>query len=303
MRKSIHSDTRFKRRSKPDSSSSSSLSSPPQVVSPLQSILDYELRTGIPPGWINYAISKSGPSGYWSRLERGEVPLDEDFYRGWGRELHDPVRWQEFYQREQQKKSPHPLSEKNIVPPVPKIDCEWLFNDMMTSSVGTDPWMFPALNTLKESGQYIVAALSNTIVFPPGHELHSADFFADPMRRIFDVFISSAHVGFRKPEPGIYKLALEAVDKFARQQGAGSSAATAGSGREAGVEPHDVLFLDDIGTNLSAARKQGFRTIRVPMGRAYEAVEELERATGLKLAGDHPKVPIKAENTTAKAKI
>ena len=33
---------------------------------------------------------------------------------------------------------------------------------------------------------------------------------------IFDVFVSSAHVGIRKPDPRIYHLALEKVDEFAR---------------------------------------------------------------------------------------
>jgi hypothetical protein len=34
------------------------------------------------------------------------------------------------------------------------------------------------------------------------------------------------------------------------------------------------------------------QTIKVPLGRSYEAVEELERITGLQLQGTHPKVPI-----------
>lgn len=29
------------------------------------------------------------------------------------------------------------------------------------------------------------------------------------------------------------------------------------------------------------------------LGRAYEAVEELENVTGLKLEGGHPKIPVK----------
>jgi len=63
------------------------------------------------------------------------------------------------------------------------------------------------------------------------------------------------------------------------------------------------VFLDDIGENLKEARKQGFGTIKVPLGKAYEAVEELEKVTGLQLEGDHPKIPIKPKLRGSKAKI
>jgi FMN phosphatase YigB (HAD superfamily) len=69
------------------------------------------------------------------------------------------------------------------------------------------------------------------------------------------------------------------------------------------VRADEVVFLDDIGENLKAARAAGLRTIRVPLGRAYEAVEELEKVTGLALAGDHPKVPVKPDLRGSKAKI
>jgi FMN phosphatase YigB (HAD superfamily) len=70
-----------------------------------------------------------------------------------------------------------------------------------------------------------------------------------------------------------------------------------------GVRAEEVVFLDDIGENLKAAKAVGFGTIRVPLGRAYEAVEVLEGVTGLKLAGDHPKVPIEPNYKGSKAKI
>jgi len=58
------------------------------------------------------------------------------------------------------------------------------------------------------------------------------------------------------------------------------------------VKAEDILFLDDIGENLKAAKANGFRTLKVNLGRTYEAVEELESVTGLKLEGGYPKVPI-----------
>ncbi|KAK5279440.1 hypothetical protein LTR16_007673, partial [Cryomyces antarcticus] len=50
------------------------------VVSPFQAILDYETAHGIPPGWVNFSISRSAPNGAWQRLERGEIPLDAAYF-------------------------------------------------------------------------------------------------------------------------------------------------------------------------------------------------------------------------------
>ncbi|KAK7698189.1 hypothetical protein SLS64_012759 [Diaporthe eres] len=268
------------------------------VVSPFQAILDYELSLGIPPGWVNYSISKTSPNGSWHRLERGEIPLDGAFTQGFSKDLHSPELWEAFY-KDQRSRDPR-LPEST--PPVPDLDAEFLFNDMMSSAVAPDPWVYPALKNLKASGKYILAALSNTVIFPPGHKLHRPDLSKDPIRSIFDVFVSSAHVGLRKPDPRIYELAVQEVDKFAKEN-ADSSRGRA-LGWKDGVVPGDVLFLDDIGQNLKAASKAGFRTIKVNLGRAFEAVEELESVTGLTLAGDHPKIPIKPKiNTSNRAKI
>ncbi|KAI1487517.1 HAD-like domain-containing protein [Biscogniauxia mediterranea] len=271
------------------------------VVSPFQSILDYELSLGIPPGWVNYSLSKTAPNGFWHRLERGEIPVDDAFFAGFTRDLHDPERWAAFY-RAQRAKNPTALPEQ--IPPVPKLDGEWLFNDMMTVSTTPDPWMYPALCKLRESGRFILGALSNTVIFPPGHPLHRGDFFGDdPVRRLFDVFVSSAHVGLRKPDPRIYEYALREVDKHARAHANDDEGRGQLLGWNDGVRPEEIVFLDDIGENLKGGRQLGFRTVKVPLGKAFEAVDELETITGLKLAGDHPRIPIGANITTPRANL
>ncbi|KAK2593693.1 hypothetical protein QQS21_008601 [Conoideocrella luteorostrata] len=268
------------------------------VISPFQAILDYELSLSIPPGWINYSISRSAPSGAWHKLERGAIPLDKHFFAAFNADLHKPENWKTFYDREASR---HPDRLPKQTPPIPKMDGEWLFNEMMSASNAPDPWMFPALKKLKQSGKYIIGALSNTVIFPESHKLHKADFFKDALRSQFDVFISSAHVGIRKPDPRMYKLAVETLDTFAR----GNAGTKRGRkyGWEAGVKSQDILFLDDIGENLKAAKKEGFETVKVPLGRAYEAVEKLEKVTGLELDGGHPKVAIKPSIKGSKAKI
>lgn len=223
--------------------------------------------------------------------------MDAAFFAGFNQDLHNPGRWDAFY-RSQQAKDP---GLPRIVPPIPELDGEWLFWDMMTRSSSVDPWMYPALQNLKASGKFIVAALSNTVIFPDGHELSKKHGPNSPLRSLFDVFVSSAHVGLRKPDPSIYQLAHEMVNKFALAN------ANSERGRELGwqegVAPSEILFLDDIGENLRAAKSEGFQTIKVPLGKSFEAVEALEKVTGLKLEGNHPKIPIKPRMTLEKARI
>lgn len=58
---------------------------------------------------------------------------------------------------------------------------------------------------------------------------------------LFDAVIDSSEVGVRKPNPAIYRLALEA----------------------AGCGPDRAVFLDDIGANVAAASALGITTIHV----------------------------------------
>ncbi len=246
---------------------------------------------------MNYSISKTAPNGFWHRLERGDIPLDDKFYAGFNQDLHGPARWQAFYKAQQAKNPSLPRS----VPQMPAINGELLFNEIMKHSADPDPWMMPALRKLKADGGYILMALSNTILFPRGHSLFQEDFFNGSVTGMFDCFVSSAHVGMRKPEVRMYIFALHRAARYAKDNA--DSERGRRNGWQDGVALSDFVFLDDIGENLRAARELGFRTIKVPLGRAYEAVDELERITGLSLAGDHPRVPIRPRASGSTAKI
>ena len=103
------------------------------------------------------------------------------------------------------------------------------------------------------------------------------------VREVFDTFVSSSQVGMRKPERRIYERALLELGKVA--------------GRE--VRAEEVLFVDDIGSNLKAAKEMGFQTLRVVLGESRRSVEELEKYTGVKLLdGDE-----RDNGVIAKAKI
>ncbi|EON64070.1 hypothetical protein W97_03300 [Coniosporium apollinis CBS 100218] len=306
------------------------------VVSPFQAILNYEIAHSIPPGYVNYAISRTAPNGAWQRLERGEIPLDDAFFAAWAKDLASEKRWREFWLRSQaaqplSKEQPQKVGyevtdaaavasggqKKQLdVPPVPRIDTKAMFWEMMRTSRAPDPWMFPALVRLRNSKKFILGGLSNTVIFPAGIRDERNAVFESGLRfeeggkvrrvgagdregppegqvdgeesekdggntqiqAMFDVFVSSAHVGMRKPDPAIYKLALEKLDEAAKAKGLG------------GLQPGDVLFIDDIGQNLRTARELGMRTLKVELGKAWKAVRSLEDITGLVLLEAEPKM-------------
>ncbi|KAL9597243.1 MAG: hypothetical protein Q9219_005286 [cf. Caloplaca sp. 3 TL-2023] len=173
---------------------------------------------------------------------------------------------------------PEATSTLSKVPPIPEIDGESLFWSMMAHSRHPDPYIFPALlrlSKLPTNKKPILGALSNTIIFPPGHPYNRLGNTSesDP-RAHFDVFIASSEVGMRKPDADIYKLAVDRLDKF--DKGKGGS----------GVKAEECVFLDDIGENLTKARELGMITIKVTLGKTWRAVKELEEVTGTKLMDD-----------------
>ena len=244
------------------------------------------------------------------------MSLDDAFFAAFGAELTSAEHWARYCRARQQHSA-----ASDAVPPVPRIDAKAVFWNMMRSARGHDPHMFPALRRLRASGRFLVAALSNTVAFPDGVrddrgelfrsglsslpaataspspsrrkegragtqptrffdggrelELDADDDSAEDVRRAFDLFVSSAHIGMRKPEARAYEFAVREVQRLARERDPDAAA----------VEPADILFLDDIGANLKAARALGLRTIKVNLGRVPEAVAELERAVGMDLTG------------------
>lgn len=180
-----------------------------------------------------------------------------------------------------------PAAAVERVPAVPDIDAKRLFWRMMRISRTPDAWMYPALKRLRHSGRFVLGALSNTVHFPTGvlddegvlfekallhpppPHPHAAD--STDIADCFDVYISSAHVGVRKPDPKAYELAVRELGRVAERKGLGE------------VSARDVLFLDDIGVNLKWAQRSGLRTIKVSLGRTREAVRELEEETGMQL--------------------
>jgi putative hydrolase of the HAD superfamily len=76
-----------------------------------------------------------------------------------------------------------------------------------------------------------------------------------PVDDLFDVVVDSCHAGVRKPDPRIYRLALDALD----------------------AAPEEAVFLDDHPANVAAAEALGMRGIVVGQDRlaAFDRLDEL----------------------------
>ena len=112
--------------------------------------------------------------------------------------------------------------------------------------------MITALDRVIRAG-YRTACLTNNVV--GGEERMDV---GDVMV-MFDHVVESSKVGCRKPEPRFYEIACELV----------------------GVEPHECVFLDDLGVNLKPARAMGMTTIKVVS--AEQAITDLEQTLAIPL--------------------
>ncbi len=98
------------------------------------------------------------------------------------------------------------------------------------------PQMANAVRGLQS--RYQVALLSNA---SPNQASRVRESFGFDIHAEFDVYVNSALVGLRKPDPAIFELTLEQL----------------------GVAPQQAIFLDDLVYNVDAARELGIHTVQV----------------------------------------
>ncbi len=129
------------------------------------------------------------------------------------------------------------------------------FLDWFFEGFGERPEMVGVVKHLR--GQVHLGAITNNVA-REGEPAQRRTSGID-LPSLFDVVVESAIVGFRKPEPRIYQIACEAL----------------------GIEPHEAVFLDDLGANLKGAKALGMATIKVD--HTLSAIDELEEALGIPL--------------------
>ncbi|GAA5832290.1 hypothetical protein JCM3766R1_002366 [Sporobolomyces carnicolor] len=253
------------------------------VGSPVAAISRAEKLWGLPPHYLNALITAYGDKGAFQRLERGEIAID-DFYREFGTQLSNVERGNQAYETYCKRVG-------TTCPPLPKelkIDGKELWSLMMDPATEPDPIVVETINRLRASGRFKMAALTNNFAPSSGtpERYRSTGAFREVtteelrtslkaaakdsdakgagdnlLKSLFDEYVESCIEGLRKPDPRFFQLALDKL----------------------GVKADEVVFLDDIGHNLIAARKLGIRTIRVAHGNSSSAIRELEGVVGLPL--------------------
>jgi putative hydrolase of the HAD superfamily len=91
------------------------------------------------------------------------------------------------------------------------------------------------LSSVAATGKYLLATINNEAL-----ELNERRIQQFQLRREFKAFFSSCYLGIRKPDEGIYRLALEVTQR----------------------QPEECVFIDDRELNVECARMLRMRTIQ-----------------------------------------
>ena len=108
------------------------------------------------------------------------------------------------------------------------------FIDFMFAQSEEFPQSRAVLSSLAASGKYLLSTINNEAL-----ELNERRIKQFHLRREFKAFFSSCYLGIRKPDEGIYRLALEVTQR----------------------QPEECLFIDDRALNLECAQQLGMGTI------------------------------------------
>lgn len=122
------------------------------------------------------------------------------------------------------------------------------FKDFMFSLSQPHQETLQLARELARSCQYLMSTINNESL-----ELNLFRIETFNLREIFSLFVSSCFIGLRKPEDGIYQLALEITQR----------------------PPAECCFIDDRALNLDMAARRGMHVIR--MENATQLRQELQK--------------------------
>lgn len=122
------------------------------------------------------------------------------------------------------------------------------FKEHMFACSQADPEALAFARKLATTGRYLMGTINNEST-----ELNLYRIERFQLREIFDLFVSSCFVGYRKPERDIYRVALEVTQQV----------------------PEESCFIDDRDLNLEGAQATGMHTIR--MENTGQLREELQK--------------------------
>ena len=201
------------------------------LTSPFEAFRTYEREANLPEDFIRMLNARNPDANAWAKMERSEVGLAEFVA----------------------------LFEAEAAAHGHKLD-GWRVLKAISGDIR--PQMVEALRRCKAS--FRVACITNNMKHGEGPGMARSPEKAAAVAEVMTLFehvIESSKLGFRKPDPRIYRHACELI----------------------GVPPERCVYLDDLGINLKPAKALGMQTIKV--GDPDEAIAELETIVGIPLKG------------------
>jgi putative hydrolase of the HAD superfamily len=201
------------------------------LSSPFEAFRGYERESGLPEDFIRSLNARNPDANAWAKMERSEVSLYE---------------FVALFESEAEAQG-HKLSGWRVLQAI---------------SGDIRPHMVEALRRCRAA--FKVACITNNMKAGDGPGMARSAEKAAAVAEIMTLFehvVESSKLGFRKPDPRIYRHACDLL----------------------GVTPEQCIYLDDLGINLKPARAMGMRTIKV--GDPDAAIAELEAMVGIPLRG------------------
>ncbi|MGY2074763.1 HAD-IA family hydrolase [Blastococcus sp. SYSU DS0828] len=195
--------------------------------SPMVAFAAYEREAGLPEGLIRQLNSTDPDTNAWARFERNEL---------------DVAGFCAAFEAEAAALG-HRIEAARV---------------LAALQGELRPAMVTAVRRLRAAGLPL-ALLSNNVA-PMERTGRLGDLLG-----LFDAIVESSVEGVRKPEPEIYRRALDRLSEAVGRR----------------IEATDCAYLDDLGINLKPARALGFSTIKVVTPDA--ALAELSRLVGFPL--------------------
>ena len=199
------------------------------LTSPFEAFRTYEREANLPEDFIRMLNARNPDTNAWAKMERSEVGLAEFVA----------------------------LFEAEAAAHGHKLD-GWRVLKAISGDIR--PQMVEALRRCKAS--FKVACITNNMKHGEGPGMARSPEKAAAVAEVMTLFehvIESSKLGFRKPDPRIYRHACELI----------------------GVPPERCVYLDDLGINLKPAKALGMQTIKV--GDPDVAIAELEAIVGIPL--------------------
>jgi putative hydrolase of the HAD superfamily len=201
------------------------------LTSPFEAFRCYEREAGLPEDFIRSLNARNPDANAWAKMERSEVSLEE---------------FVALFQAEALAQG-HELDGWRVLQAI---------------SGDSRPQMVEALRRCRAA--FKVACITNNMKHGEGPGMARGADRAAAVAEIMTLFehvVESSKLGWRKPDPRIYRHACDLL----------------------GVAPEQCVYLDDLGINLKPARAMGMRTIKV--GDPDQAIAELEAMVGIRLRG------------------